>query len=261
MDTYDVPGATKPILPFIDDASNWYVRRSRRRFWKSGDDDDKRTAYKTLHYVLVQLAHVIAPFTPFMAEELYRKLTDGESVHLRDWPAAGHVNELIIERMSFVRNAINDGLSQRAAAGIKVRQPLQSVSVPGAEKALGEDYEDMASVITEELNVKTLNADPDDSGKTAIDTSVTPALKREGLAREIIRNVQNTRKQAGLQVDDRIRLGLVTDDRQLRHAIEEHGYMIAAETLASGVSGDSVDGFTSECMLDGKNLAVSLTKV
>src|SRR5205807_2023572 len=67
MDRYDIPNAMKPILPFIDDASNWYVRRSRRRFWKSGDDADKRDAYRTLHYVLVQLAHAMAPFTPFLA--------------------------------------------------------------------------------------------------------------------------------------------------------------------------------------------------
>lgn len=73
-----------PILPFLDDASNWFVRRSRRRFWKSEDDDDKNDAYKTLHYVLVRLAYVLAPFTPFLADELYEKLTgDKESIHLK----------------------------------------------------------------------------------------------------------------------------------------------------------------------------------
>jgi isoleucyl-tRNA synthetase len=86
MDVYDIPNAMKPILPFIEDASNWYVRRSRRRFWKAGDDDDKNNAYCTLHYVLVHLSMVLAPFTPFLAEELYQKLTGGESVHLLDWP-------------------------------------------------------------------------------------------------------------------------------------------------------------------------------
>ena len=85
MDVYDIPNAMKPILPFIEDASNWYVRRSRRRFWKAGDDNDKNNAYRTLHYVLVQLSMVLAPFTPFLAEELYQKLTGGESVHLLDW--------------------------------------------------------------------------------------------------------------------------------------------------------------------------------
>src|SRR5258706_4938206 len=96
MDNYNIPSALKPILPFIDDASNWYVRRSRKRFWKSGDDADKQAAYRTLHYVLVQLSLVMAPFTPFLAEELYQKLTGGESVHLLDWPDGGHINELLL---------------------------------------------------------------------------------------------------------------------------------------------------------------------
>ena len=86
MDGYNIPDAMSPILPFIDDASNWYVRRSRRRFWKSEDDNDKNDAYKTLHYVLTRLAYILAPFTPFLAEELYHKLTgDSESIHLKDW--------------------------------------------------------------------------------------------------------------------------------------------------------------------------------
>src|SRR5690606_29140857 len=128
----------------------------RRRFWKSDDDADKQSAYRTLHYVLVQLAHVMAPFTPFLAEELYQKLTGGESVHLRDWPKVGHVNELIVDRMAFVREVINEGLSQRASNGLKVRQPLQSVAIPALHDRLGEDMDELAPVILEELNVKEL---------------------------------------------------------------------------------------------------------
>ena len=92
MDDYNIPEALSDILPFLDDASNWYVRRSRRRFWKSEDDGDKQQAYRTLHYVLAQLSLVMAPFTPFLAEELFLKLTGGElgeSVHLLDWPKPG----------------------------------------------------------------------------------------------------------------------------------------------------------------------------
>src|SRR6185437_13378344 len=121
----------KPVLLFIDDASNWYVRRSRRRFWKSGNDTDKKDAYRTLHYVLVHLSMVLAPFVPFLAEELYQKLTGGESVHLLDWPKAGRVDDLALERMAYVRNVINEGLSQRAAGGIKVRQPLGDLFIKG----------------------------------------------------------------------------------------------------------------------------------
>ncbi len=97
FEKYDLPNATKLILPFVDDASNWYIRRSRKRFWKSEDDGDKNNAYKTLHYVMVQLSHIIAPFAPFLADELHELLTGGNSVHLNDWPESGHVNDLLIE--------------------------------------------------------------------------------------------------------------------------------------------------------------------
>jgi len=261
MDAYDVPNATKPILPFIDDASNWYVRRSRRRFWKSEDDGDKHAAYRTLHYVLVQLAHVMAPFTPFLAEELYQKLTGGESVHLRDWPEAGHVNELLIARMRFVREVINEGLSLRASAGFKVRQPLQSVTVAGLDEHLGEDAGELADIVLEELNVKQLKSAADGGTRVVLYTNVSADLKREGMMREVVRNVQNARKQAGLNVDDRIKLSLTTDDAELDQAIQEHRETIATETLAAEmVQGESY-AFAMKCTVDGAELAVSLQKI
>ena len=257
MDAYDIPNATKPILPFIEDASNWYVRRSRRRFWKSGDDQDKSDAYHTLHYVLVQLAHVMAPFTPFLAEELYQKLTGGESVHLRDWPQAGHVNELVLERMTFVREAINEGLSQRASAGIKVRQPLQSVKIPGLESALGEDLAELAPIILEELNVKECQQSDSD---LQIDTKLTPELKREGLMREVIRNVQSARKAAGLNVDDRISLVLSSEDAELEKAIHEHLETIKQETLATHLTKEGAGEYEAEAKVEGSGLTVKLSK-
>jgi isoleucyl-tRNA synthetase len=260
MDGYDIPNAMKPILPFIEDASNWYVRRSRRRFWKSEDDGDKQAAYRTLHYVLVQLAHILAPFTPFLAEELYQKLTGGESVHLRDWPASGHVNELIVDRMAFVREVINEGLSVRASSGLKVRQPLQSVSVGGVDKHLGEDLAELTPIILEELNVKELKKMSSVDREVSLDTKLTPALKREGMMREVVRNVQNARKQAGLDVDDRIELSLSTVDEELRKAIGEHKDVIAAETLAKTVEFDQTYEHESSCAIDGAPLTVSLQK-
>ena len=131
MDAYNIPDALSPILPFLDDASNWFVRRSRRRFWRSEDDGDKNDAYRTLHYVLVRLSYILAPFTPFLAEELYHNLTgDDESIHLKDWLPAGEIDEQIVAEMAEVREYINEGLSLRAKAGLKVRQPLASVTVP-----------------------------------------------------------------------------------------------------------------------------------
>lgn len=273
MDAYDIPSAMKPILPFIDDASNWYVRRSRRRFWKSEDDGDKQAAYRTLHYVLVRLSHVMAPFTPFLAEELYQKLTGGESVHLRDWPESGHVNELIVDRMAFVRDVINQGLSQRASASLKVRQPLAKAHVFDEKGTLTDDMRD---VIAEELNVKEVFTSSErldfnqEYAKTVelgtfypmvtLNLDLTPALKREGMMREVVRNVQNARKQAGLNVDDRIELSLSTTDQELHQAIKEHEGTITAETLAVSVVFDQTLAFETSCSVDEAPLTVSLQK-
>jgi isoleucyl-tRNA synthetase len=251
MDHYDIPNAMKPILPFIDDASNWYVRRSRRRFWKSGDDADKEMAYRTLHYVLVRLSYVLAPFTPFLAEELYQKLTGGESVHLEDWLSAGHVNELIVKEMAEVRDYVNQGLSLRATNSLKVRQPLASVTVPH----LGE-FVNFEDILTEELNVKSVKV----GKEVALDTTVTPELKREGLMREVIRNVQNARKEAGLSVDDRILLSLATEDKDLQRAVEEHAEEIKIETLATELSETIKREFLTEVKVEGQALTVSLSK-
>jgi isoleucyl-tRNA synthetase len=261
MDAYDIPNAMKPILPFLDDASNWYVRRSRRRFWKSGDDADKQDAYKTLHYVLVQLAHVMAPFTPFLAEELYTKLTGDESVHLRDWPAVGHVNELALERMAYVREVINEGLSQRAAAGIKVRQPVSDLWIKGGPKFLDEMDEEYVAILKEELNVKAVWYETqEDDHEVRIETKLTPALRREGMMREVVRNVQSARKQAGLNVDDRIKLGLSSDDKELAKAIEEHKDVIIAETLANALGHGSNYAHSATCKVDDAELIISLEK-
>ena len=260
MDSYNIPDALSPILPFLDDASNWFVRRSRRRFWRSSQmaagaegDGDKDMAYRTLHYVLVRLSYVLAPFTPFLAEELHMNLTgDKESVHLKDWLPAGRVNELVMNDMETVRDYVNQGLSLRAKAKLKVRQPLASVTVP----KLGE-FVDFEAILKDELNVKGVII----GEEVAIDETLTPELKREGLMREVIRHIQSARKQAGLSVDDRIIVSLATDSVDLKQAIEEHSEVIAGETLADSIDGRSSDhSFTSEVKVEGEVLTVSLQK-
>lgn len=258
MDAYNIPEALAPILPFLDDASNWYVRRSRRRFWKSEDDSDKNDAYKTLHYVLVQLAYVLAPFTPFLAEELYSKLTgDKESIHLKDWMLAGRVDETVIQEMSIVREVINDGLSQRATNGVKVRQPLLKISANKNDYALLKKYED---IIVEELNVKLIEELGNTPDQPILDFNLTPELKREGLMREVIRHVQSARKKAGLNVDDRIKLILMSESSDIQKAIEEHEQVIKTETLADSLDTRGQKPYEELVVIEGVSLTISLGK-
>lgn len=262
MDGYDIPSALDPILPFLDDASNWYVRRSRRRFWKSEDDSDKNDAYWTLHYVLVRLAYLLAPFTPFLAEELYHNLTgDSESIHLKDWPPAGTINGPVTGKMDFVREVVNEGLSERARHGVKVRQPLKYVLV-NSDSDLAQSLEDdYLEIIREELNVKEVMLGQGNAKRVTLDTAISPELKREGLMREVIRHVQAARKQAGLNVDDRIRLDLTTEDEELRAAIGEHADTIASETLASDLlQGSDKLSYETTVKVESKGLIVSLEK-
>lgn len=249
-EAYDLQGALRPILPFIDDASNWYVRRSRRRFWKSEDDGDKADAYRTLHYVLTRLAYVLAPFAPYMAEELHYKMTgDKTSIHLKDWLPAGHIDTKVMNDMDTVRDYVNQGLGLRAKAALKVRQPLASVTVPKVETSF-----DIESILLDELNVKVVKY-----GDTVeLDQKLTPELVREGMMREVVRHVQAARKTAGLNVDDRIKLMLHTDDVDLAQAIAEHADTIRAETLAVELVGDLSGGFHATAKVDGNNLVISL---
>jgi len=258
MDGYDVAGAAKPILPFLDDASNWYVRRSRRRFWKSDDDTDKNNAYRTLHYVLVSLSQAIAPFVPFMAEELYIKLTGGESVHLTDWPEVGNANELVLSRMSRTREIIEQGLALRmykddTQQQTKVRQPLSKLTYAG--EALEDFY---VNIIAEEVNVKLVENSVETEIEVLLDKTITPELRQEGLAREIVRYVQSARKKAGLNIDDRIELSL-TAEGEIAEAIKEYTADIADETLAVEINEKSYD-YSETVEIEKMPLGISLTK-
>ena len=272
MDAYNIPDALSPILPFLDDASNWYVRRSRRRFWKSEDDGDKNDAYRTLHYVLVRLSYILAPFTPFLAEELYHNLTgDNESIHLKDWLVAGEINRAILRDMNALRVAVNDGLSKRAAEGIKVRQPLASAKLVStiSDNTTDEVRQFLVDIARDELNVKSVEVSTrsefevnESSAQPSVvyDFNVTPELKCEGLMREIIRHVQSARKKAGLQVDDRIELAIFSADTEITQAINMFAEVIAAETLAVKLDSTVNDVEKYDVKIDDKMVAISLQK-
>ena len=268
LNNYNLQDATKPILPFLDDASNWYVRRSRRRFWKSEDDGDKNDAYRTLHYVLVRLSYMLAPFTPFLAEELYHNLTgDNESIHLKDWLPAGEIDNSMLRDMNALRTAVNDGLSKRASEGIKVRQPLASVKLVNtiSQDTPAEVAQFLIDIAKDELNVKSVEIVTESESESAqpsvvYDLTITPELKREGLMREIVRHVQSARKQAGLQIDDRIVLSISSDDSEISQAIDAFADVIKAETLAVELNSAADKSEKYDAKIEGKLVEISLKK-
>ena len=268
LNNYNLQDATKPILPFLDDASNWYVRRSRRRFWKSEDDGDKNDAYRTLHYVLVRLSYMLAPFTPFLAEELYHNLTgDNESIHLKDWLPAGEIDNSMLRDMNALRTAVNDGLSKRASEGIKVRQPLASVKLINtiSQDTPAEVVQFLIDIAKDELNVKSVEIVTDSESESVqpsvvYDLTITPELKREGLMREIVRHVQSARKQAGLQIDDRIVLSISSDDSEISQAIDAFADVIKSETLAVELNSVVKESEKYDAKIEGKLVEISLKK-
>jgi isoleucyl-tRNA synthetase len=249
---YDLPTALSGVLPFVDDLSNWFVRRSRRRFWKSGDSADKEEAYKTLAFVLRYLALILAPFVPFLTEELWQKLNQDGSVHLQDYPTAGKVDDKVLADMMRTREIISNALALRMEKNdgfgqVKVRQPL-SLLVYDGEK-LDNFYE---QIIAEEVNVKSVK----NGKKMKLDKKLTKDLKLEGQTRELIRFVQNLRKKSGLEVDDRIRL--VVHNLELPDNLID---LVKAETLALEYDTKGNCKFDEIVKIGDKDVTVSLEKL
>ena len=226
LESYDPTDAGRRIQEFVDNLSNWYVRRSRRRFWKSESDADKLSAYVTLYQCLVTLSKLIAPFTPFMAEEIYRNLVRShdadapDSVHLARFPEAdlSRVDACLSEDIHLAMKISSMGRSARSKAGIKVRQPLARALVKVRSKSERESVERVKPQIAEELNVKDIICVDDTAAFTApgfesnedggywvaIDKTITPELADEGLVREVVHRIQNMRKDAGFEIADYI---------------------------------------------------------
>jgi isoleucyl-tRNA synthetase len=347
LESFDATRAGRRIERFVDDLSNWYVRRSRRRFWRSGADADTRSAFRTLWECLVATAQLTAPFTPFVADEIHSNLTRPDStapdsVHLADWPDVddSRADDDLRRRMDLVRRLVSLGRSARVEAKVRVRQPLPRalVVLPKADVA---DFSGFEPIMAEELNVKSIEtargleelvhytvrpnfktlgprlgsrvkalaaalagADARDLVKTlqasgvitvvadgdpvelteddldirvegreefalaqdgpygvALDVHLSDELIAEGIAREVVRAVQDLRKSSGLAVQDRIELWLSAPERTA--ALEPHVDWIAGEVLATAVhmNGDAPDDIAvSELDVEGTTIAIALRR-
>jgi len=200
LEKYEFDRASRPFMDFIDDLSTWYIRRSRDRF--KTEDQDSKEALQTTRFVLKYISTLMAPFMPFSAEEVYQKVEGGEeSVHLDVWPEEEAVEQEVLDKMEILRDVVTKALKVRIATGMKVKQPLQSVTITNIEF---EGDIDLQNILSDELNVKEVLF----GSELIFDTELTFELEEEGKAREFIRGVQQLRKNRGLQPSDRVVISL-----------------------------------------------------
>ena len=253
LDAYDAVEAARRIQRFVDDLSNWYIRRSRPRFWKSQSRRDKLAAYQTLYDALRTVTALMAPFAPFTADAIYRNLSEQKSVHLAEFPEPTSAPDAQVEAdMLRARQAVESGRAARDAARIKVRQPLASLALPGDPLP-----EDIAVIVRDELNVKSITFG---APRVELDTEITEDLKLEGLAREVVRIIQDRRKKQGLNVEDRIDTRYDADGLLVR-ALERHADYIKSETLSVTLSQGRDGGFDGEqLLLEGETFWIGLKR-
>jgi len=253
LDNYDLTSAARRAGDFVDELSNWYVRRSRRRFWKSEEDVDKLAAYNTLYQCLVTLSKLLAPFVPFTAEEIYRNLVctadsqAPESVHLTDFPSVNKakIDDRLNGEVRLAMKITSLGRAARAKAGIKVRQPLAKAIIALAQESERDALQKFAADIMDEVNIKELEFVKDtlsedmpyhavaNDGKywVAIDIRLSPQLKAEGVSREIVRHIQTMRRAAGFDVVDHI-VTYYQGKEDIARVLKDFGGYIKQETLS-----------------------------
>jgi len=206
LEKYDTVVAIEKLQKFVDEFSTWYIRRSRDRVGATAPDQkDKEAFYRTSYTVFTTLTKLLAPVTPFLAEEIYKNLTDEESVHLTSWPESEQslIYENLMVQMKQVREIVEKAHAKRKEAGIKLRQPLATLTV--SDPAL----KDFTQLLSEELNVKEITfGDKKTEDGFSLDLELTPDLEAEGKARDIIRQIQEQRKQLGTTLDEMINVTL-----------------------------------------------------
>jgi isoleucyl-tRNA synthetase len=277
MRDLEIHRSVRAVFQFVDDLSNWYLRRSRRRFWSGEDPKDKQAAHSTLYKVLCDTSRMLAPYTPYMAEALYQNLAVGklpdarESVHLDSFPKydPAKTDSALEAEMALVMGIAEAGRNARQTSGVRLRQPLAEAIVVTAEEL--PNMEEDRRILMDELNVKTLDfvkempASSDGLASTEgkgfavlMDMNITPKLEREGMARDIVRRIQSLRKDMNLQYDRSVRMGVSGDD-DIILAMEEHRDYITAETLAvEVVRGELPGSKKGEWDVLGKKLTVWL---
>jgi isoleucyl-tRNA synthetase len=254
LEKYDVTTSGRAIADFVNDLSTWYVRRSRDRF-KDGD----AVAIQTLGHVLLTLAKIMAPFTPFVADGLYRELGGKqESVHLEDWPKTIKHDADLSLRMRRVREVASRGLEKRSAAGINVRQALAKLTLT-AEFGL-DDW--MKAMIAAEVNVKEVAVVKGTATEVELDTTLTPELKREGAARDLTRHLNSLRKEAGLTIEDRVTIRFETDSKFWQEVFGEHGETLKSAARATGLEVGQSEAVlkSTEVEFDGEKTWIGIEK-
>ncbi len=233
MEKYELDKATRPFADFIDDLSTWYLRRSRDRF-KGEDEADKSAALATTRLVFLEVSKLLAPFMPFLAEDVYMRLKGGrESVHLESWPALSAIDKDLIENMKLVRDIASLGLEARSKAKINVRQPLSKLKVQNAKFKI--EDKNLLDLINEEVNVKEVVVDGSISTEVELDLNITPELKEEGELRDLMRAIQDRRKEQKLTIQDRPILKVFAADKAGEAFIERNKEELVKAVLLKNI--------------------------
>jgi len=270
MKIYDLVRASKPIAVFIDDLSTWYLRRSRDRL-KGEDREDKLKALSTLKLVFKKLSLIMAPFMPFMAENLWQKISDNnfkdenKSVHLESWPKNDELDDDVISKMGLVKEVVEKGLAQRDEKKIKVRQPLQKATVVFKEDlVLSDDY---FALIKDELNIKELSFKVDkekENIEVVLETKLSADLIAEGLKRELIRVINNLRKNSGLTIEDKITVYYLSSESDFEVVIDKYKDELIREVLADDIKKAETEIETEikkQININNKSITIGLKKI
>ncbi len=268
MQSYNLNRAMRPITDFIDEFSTWYLRRSRERL-KGDDALDKVLALSTMRFVFITLSKVMAPFMPFIAEDLWQKVLGynfsdkDKSVHLEAWPEVLDLSssQEVLDKMSEVRRVVELGLAERDKLGIKVRQILSSAKVYGKDLKIS-NQSDYLSLITDELNVKTVEiVNSEDDLRVELDALITPELKLEGGKRELVRFINLMRKDLNLSINDMAQVTIDSSDDFIKKIVDKFGDDIKKETLSSEIIFSNIlEENGKKIKIDDKELLIAVGK-